>query len=70
LKQMSVKHNTPVDVSIYDASGKKVIHQTLLLSPGNSVVSIDGMEKQPRGLYMVNVTAGEQTITKKIIVTR
>jgi hypothetical protein len=70
LIQMSVKHNTPVDVSIYDASGKKVIHQTLLLSPGNSVVSIDGMEKQPRGLYMVNVTAGEQTITKKIIVTR
>jgi hypothetical protein len=70
LIQMTVRHSTPVDVDIYDAAGKRIIHRSMIISPGNSVVSIDDMGNHAPGLYLATIKAGEVITTKKIIVNR
>lgn len=68
--QIGARTNTPVDIAVYNASGEKVKRFSTSVSSGSTVISLDDMANHPPGLYLVSITAGEQTVTKKIVVAK
>jgi hypothetical protein len=59
-----------VTIDVTDMYGKRVMGRTLPVSNGslNAVVSLG--EQLASGLYLVNLTAGDQTITKRLVIQR
>ncbi|MCB0787142.1 MAG: T9SS type A sorting domain-containing protein, partial [Flavobacteriales bacterium] len=57
-----------VNVDIYDLFGKRVAARTLTAQGGmlNTVISLDG--QLAAGMYVVNITAGEQLFTERLII--
>ena len=57
-----------VNVDIYDLFGKRVAARTLTAQGGmlNTVMSLDG--QLAAGMYMVNITAGDQLFTERLII--
>jgi len=59
-----------VTVDIIDMFGKRVMSATIPVS-GNALNSMLQLDDQlASGLYLVNLTAGERTITKRLVIQR
>jgi len=56
-----------VNISITDSNGKEVYKQTMKDFEGEYFQQVDITEKG-KGTYFINITSGEDTITKKILV--
>ena len=56
-----------VSVDIYDLFGKRVSARTLAVNDGfiNTVLELNDMAA---GMYLVNITMGERTITERLVV--
>jgi hypothetical protein len=59
-----------VTVDIIDMFGKRVLGTTIPVGDGtlNTVLQLD--DQLASGLYLVNLTAGEHTITKRLVIQR
>ena len=59
-----------VSVDIYDLYGKRVSARTIPVQDGfiNTVLDLDG--DMASGMYMVNITAGEQRYTERLVIQR
>ena len=68
LDQVEEGVNT-VSVDIYDLFGKRVSARTIAAQDGfiNTVLDLNEMAA---GMYMVNITAGEQVFTERLVIQR
>jgi len=71
----SLAHKSCMDISIYDASGKKVVvllHEEQ--QPGNYCINLDlqdiSMNQLPNGVYFYQIRAGDFVETKKMLIIR
>lgn len=65
--QMKSSANFDAKLAITDILGKTVFTSTSAIKEGNNTVSIDASNLRA-GVYLVNITSGESSITKKIVV--
>ncbi|MBS1581307.1 MAG: lamin tail domain-containing protein, partial [Bacteroidetes bacterium] len=65
--------NKPVDlvtVDITDMFGKRVMSETIAVSGGNLNTVLQLHDRLSGGVYIVDLTAGEQTISKRLVIQR
>ena len=65
--RFSLSRSEPVDVSLFDVSGRlveRLADETL--PAGRHQVKLDGQGKSA-GVYFVKVTAGAETVTRKVV---
>ncbi|MBK9287687.1 MAG: T9SS type A sorting domain-containing protein [Flavobacteriales bacterium] len=59
---------TTATVDIFDLYGKKVTSRTIAINGStlNTVINLDGSIAS--GMYLVNLTAGEQTFVQRLVI--
>ncbi|MBL0037186.1 MAG: T9SS type A sorting domain-containing protein [Flavobacteriales bacterium] len=59
---------TTATVDIFDLYGKKVTSRTIAINGStlNTVINLDGTIAS--GMYLVNLTAGEQTFVQRLVI--
>jgi len=67
--QLKDKLDLSLRITITDLVGKKVYEKDFLPGVGNKILSLDVSSLQ-NGIYMLRVTDGENTFTKKLIIKR
>ncbi len=58
--------NTPVPVTVYDASGRQVTSRTVMCTGGSGVLYMD-LSNTPVGMYLVAATLAGETRTAKLV---
>ncbi|HKO81648.1 MAG TPA: T9SS type A sorting domain-containing protein [Chitinophagaceae bacterium] len=67
--QVSSIKNNKVRVDIFEQSGKLVISSAATVKKGNNIITINGLDQQPAGVYFTNIYLGEELFRQKILVT-
>ncbi|MBK9417013.1 MAG: T9SS type A sorting domain-containing protein [Flavobacteriales bacterium] len=57
-----------VSMDIYDLTGKRVSARTIAVADGNVNMVIDLNGELAAGMYLVNITAGENTYTERLVI--
>jgi hypothetical protein len=65
--QISSVANNKVRLDIFDQSGKLVISKRSFVTTGNTTLTVEEIARQPRGVYMVLVTLGDEVFREKIL---
>lgn len=65
--QVSATAESKVKVNIIDQTGKMIIENRSFIQPGTTVLTMDDLANQPRGVYLVLVTVGEELFKQKVL---
>jgi hypothetical protein len=57
-------------VTILDYAGKTVLQSKFVLSKGNNILAIQGLDILNKGIYVVRLKTNEKTETSKLVITR
>ena len=67
LSEVDSEVNT-VSVDIFDLAGKRISARTIAVNDGFVKTNIDLNGELSNGLYMVNITAGEETYNERLVI--
>lgn len=56
-----------VDVSLTDMLGKVIRHTTALVNEGSNMLEIAGTQQMLPGMYILQVSAGDKTLVRKVV---
>ncbi|HTL10698.1 MAG TPA: T9SS type A sorting domain-containing protein [Chitinophagaceae bacterium] len=59
-----------LQLDIYDLAGKKIKTFTRQVAKGNSVLVMDGFSNWATGVYPVKITAGNECLAERLVITR
>jgi len=65
----SSDHEANVEIVIYNNSGKIVRTLRDHINRGTSMISVDGIQQLPKGIYMIRALVEGRTYMRKMIVT-
>ena len=67
---VSSSGRTDAIVTVIDYSGKTVMESKYLLYKGNNILTIQGLDKLNKGIYIVKLKTTEKTETTKLVISR
>jgi hypothetical protein len=67
---VSSSGRTDAIVTVIDYSGKTVLASKYLLYKGNNILTIQGLDKLNKGIYIVKLTTDEKSETTKLVISR
>ncbi len=68
--QISSVNDSPVDIHIYDQTGRIVTVLSMNVQKGNNVFTLDNLLDKPRGVYQAVVSVGAEIFIQKILLIR
>jgi hypothetical protein len=68
--QLTLSESAPVVIELFDLVGKMVYSQSLGKQPAGEFVNLMDFSNMTNGMYMLNVTAGGQKVTRKVTVSK
>jgi hypothetical protein len=66
----SEANNSPAQIRIFDTQGREVSSQKITLTRGTNTIDLGLRQDWPRGMYVVQITSGDQLVNKKLVLRR
>ena len=60
-------NNAPAQIRIFDTQGREVSLQKITLTRGTNTIDLGLRQDWPRGMYVVQVTSGDELVSKKLV---
>ena len=67
---VSSSGKTEALVTVFDYTGKAVFESKYSLFKGNNTLTIQGLDKLNKGIYIINIKSNEKTETTKLVISR